>query len=555
MSDFLFVSCNSEIPQVPRNLEGFSTQPLSKWCFLLFRETPPDVKSSIEEVYASSHPAYTYSADASELVIGTDNINQRLVYYTQTDSQTIASSSCELLQQYMQSPSQLSPTALSGWLAGQPVNDLCLFEDIHVVPAGYALHCGPKKTHLKKYWDIDPAHQVRFNTDAEYADHFRMLLHKAVSKNVHGQDVFATQMSGGMDSTSITALAQDIAMQRGDQCYTLSHYYKHDERSDESSLIQAMRDHLQLGNFLYQHVDEARYQNFLNLYPPHFDNPGIVLSPRYDDELSMLNTRQASVLLTGNGGDEVCWGHASAYTQRFKQGELSVIPEVYRACKQTNIAFPRVAYHLFAKPLIPNHLIKLANWLRRRQKQSVSLPKWLTPNAKQLALSSYQHHNPFNERSMPVHHARYFALKNSTTFNSVRSYDAMAKRHRIRVEHPFFDKDLIDFSFAIPVKQLIRGAYPKWVLRNAMQDRLPESVCWRATKTVFDTHFASLVRNNAEQLRQCLSHPMLADMGLIDINKVLKAFDNAVSHQGNGMQVDLLFVILTQRWIQEFHAN
>lgn len=483
----------------------------------------------------------------------TDPLGLQALYYAKIDKVLICSNTTEAILSLFRLSPELDDTALSGWLAGQPVPELSLYRNVSVLPAGYALRVSAESYTLHKYWDIDPANRVILSNDQEYATSFRALFTRVVEEYVGDSPVIASQMSGGMDSTSVTALALHWQRQHNRKCIALSHFYRHDAKSDESALIKDMRAHLNIEDFLYQDVDLAQYRNFLQLYPAHFDHPGIVLSPRYRDEMHTLARHNVTLLLTGNGGDEMCWGHASTYTQRLREGELNVIGEVKQACKETDLAFLPIAKSLFVKPLIPQWLMNMAKRLKGQSPGIIPMPQWMTPKGKELASASYAFHNPFDAKKDPARYARYFALKTTTTFNSVRSYDAIASEFDIRVKHPFFDYRIAEHSFAVPPVQLIQGAYPKYMLRNAMTESLPDSVCWRKTKTTFDRHFANLVRENADSLRACLAHPYLADRGLIDTQQVLKAFDDAVHNRNGGINVDLLFVILTQRWLQTFH--
>ena len=545
-----------------RSAEGYPNRFLRQQHVLgLSASVPADYPSRITDptdniLKAQKIPFYHISDHAEDgLLVGTDPMGLTPVYYYEADRIIAFSNSPASLIEVLELDKKLSDEALSGWLAGQPVPELSLYENLRILPAGHYARCNKHSLSIHCYWNIDPAHRLELPGDDDYASYFRELLREVVRDYCGNSELLACQMSGGMDSTTITSIAQQWQRKHGKRCLAVSHYYRNDPNSDESKLIEDMRQFLQPDAFHFQEVDEARYRNFLALYPAHFDHPGIVVSPRYRDELTDLKHAGVTTLLTGNGGDEMCWGHASAYTQRLRSGEFSVIPEVYRACRDTDMSFAKVARHLFIKPMLPDSLLNLARRLKGVSRETfIHLPAWMTDKSRALAAASYNFTNPFNERNEPVNFARYFALKTSTTFNSVRSYDAVADEFGIRVKHPFFDRRIAEFSFAVPPRQLIRGAYPKFVLRNAMTNDLPESVCWRKTKTTFDHHFANLVRENADSLRECLSHTYLADRGLLNNAEVLKAFDNAVYKRQGGIQVDLLFVILTQRWIQTFHS-
>jgi len=140
--------------------------------------------------------------------------------------------------------------------------------------------------------------------------------------------------------------------------------------------------------------------------------------------------------------------------------------------------------------------------------------------------------------------------KTSTKQSVYKSRENRVNEYGIDVRHPFFDIDVVEFSFAIPDKMLIRGSYPKWLLRKTMEKHLPESVVWNKHKTVFDHHFANLVRANEQELRDLLSHRGLHDLGLLDNDILLREFEELVNNPNRHLNVDMLYAILTQSWYQ-----
>jgi asparagine synthase (glutamine-hydrolysing) len=50
---------------------------------------------------------------------------------------------------------------------------------------------------------------------------------------------------------------------------------------------------------------------------------------------------------------------------------------------------------------------------------------------------------------------------------------------------PFLDYRVVEFAFQLPLEYLIHNGWHKWILRNAMQDLLPDSVVWRRAKMGF----------------------------------------------------------------------
>jgi len=508
--------------------------------------------AALSRTIKGAHTAFCWATDKQQLIASRDALNQHCLYYARVGQVTVISSEASFIAGLLPAKPALNPAALACWLAGEPNPELCLYNNIDVLPMGCSLQASPDGgVNTQSFWDIDPAHRLELASDDAYRDAFYQLLYESVSDHIAGDDrLVVSQMSGGMDSTSITALAhQLLGSQRS--CRPLSHLYSQSESCDESDNIKAMYAHLGLQDPIQITVDAGAHRDFLSLYPTDFDSPGTVLSPRYHQECEIIQAVGSHRLLTGNGGDEMCWGHASAYTQRLKQGEFGVLSEVLKACKQTGMAPWPVFRSLFVKPMIPQSLMALARQIKGRQ--PADLPAWLTPKASALARETGTVTNPFNPNKDEVGYARYQALKTTSTFNSLRSYQKVAWQYGIEVAHPFFDPRIAEFSFAVPPKQLIRGAYPKWLLRNAMDNLLPESVCWNVQKVTFDNHFGQLVKDNAESLRKLLEDSRLEEMGLLDNSKLLSAFDQTVGSNKAHVHVDLLYAILTQRWIQQHH--
>jgi len=513
--------------------------------------------------------AILWDEDKQEVHAAIDAFSGRSLFYLQLEDTLYLASDAKLLAQCTNTPLSINKMAISQWLAGRPDPTCAMFNEIPLIPAGHSLQFSSRGgVSIHKFWDIDPNFSIRYQDTDQYKAHFLDLLNNsvtnrlaadnssnhysnsaansAVNSAVNSATIFC-QMSGGMDSTSITALAKQAMDKKSQPLHTLSHRYANTKSCDESSNIADMISTLKLENQHFIELDQFEQITFAQLYPTDFDNPGVVLSPKYHQELQLMSSLGASVLLTGNGGDETCWGHSGSYRSRLFKGEIGVISEVINACDELGEPVVRSLYKLF----IPSTLQNLLKMLRNQPRLGYEQPKWLSKEAATLVKYANEHFsNPYSASFNPARHARYHGLKTTSTYNSMRSYQKVASLYGIDVRHPFFDTDIVEFSFAVPEKMLIQGIYPKWLLRQTMQEYLPASVCWNKTKTVFDHHFANLVRSNQHELRQLLSHTGLQDLGLINNSILLKEFDAVVNNSNSYLHVDMLYAILTQLWFQ-----
>ena len=70
---------------------------------------------------------------------------------------------------------------------------------------------------------------------------------------------------------------------------------------------------------------------------------------------------------------------------------------------------------------------------------------------------------------------------------------------------PFLDHRLVEFSIAMPDDVKINKGWTKYILRNAVKDKLPESVVWRKDKKGFVTPQKNWIQDLKPQLNQYLN--------------------------------------------------
>jgi asparagine synthetase B (glutamine-hydrolysing) len=460
--------------------------------------------------------------------------------------------------------------ALASWLAGRPDPNRSMYKNIYQVPQASRVLLsinGEVKTEV--FWDLGRVANSYQNSSHEaLTDKLTQLLKNSVKLNVQSEclkvapedklsttnkTVF-TQLSGGMDSTSVSALAYTTMDAPKLNLHSISHTYRRTESCNEIDNINEMLNKYSFAQAHFIELDKYTDYTFDQLYPTHAQSPGMVMSPKYYEEAAILKSNNAKVLLTGNGGDEMFWGHSLAYYDRVKKADISVLPEVIRGARELNLPILQTLKSVFIRPILDYDILPLLNWGNKhkaKQGMSFARPSWLTADAKQLINEAEEFINPYaNSGSERAKLARYEGLRFTSTFNSMRSYQAVFDEYDLQVQHPFFTKEIAEFSFAVDQSKHISGKFPKLLLRQAMNDYLPEAVCWNTHKTVFDQHFAKLVQQNQDSIRKLISHDGLEQLGLLDTKTLLSAFDTLVKSEKPSLNVDLLYAILVQSWYQ-----
>lgn len=485
----------------------------------------------------------------STLLAACDGMNMRTLSYLKTKNGLCLASEGQQLLRHLEYSPRLSELALSGWISGRPDPRLSMFEGVEKLAPGHTLLASASGIKIRKFWDIEPERRLRYKKLNDYEEHLRSLLQRAVTDRMRStNEVVASQMSGGMDSTTVTALANQASGQENKDVLVISHSYRATESCDETDRINETLAHLNLKNSRFLAAEEHTALDYRELYPPAPENPGTVLSPRYHDEMILLKEAGAGVLLTGSGGDEMAWGHSLTYSRRLLRGDMKVIPEVFSGARETQLPVLRTLRQLFLNPFIPA-------WIRQalgRPANSAPLPEWVPKAAiERLNLEERLSGNSATRFTNPALQARYDSLQWSSTINSVRSYSTVAEQYGIEVRHPFFDTRLAEFSFAIPDDLWLRQGYSKWLLRKTMNGLLPDSVCWNRQKIVFDDFFAGLLRTQAAEIRLILADRRLEEMGLLHTELLVAAFDRVMAGQ-QGFTVDLLYGLMVQVWVAQY---
>jgi asparagine synthase (glutamine-hydrolysing) len=93
------------------------------------------------------------------------------------------------------------------------------------------------------------------------------------------------------------------------------------------------------------------------------------------------------------------------------------------------------------------------------------------------------------EKTARAQHHRHLALPMQG--QALEILDRTARARGLEVRFPFFDRRLVEFCLALPADQKLRNGYGRYILRAAMQERLPDPVRTRLSKVDFTPHLAS----------------------------------------------------------------
>ena len=152
-----------------------------------------------------------WDARARSFFCARDHFGVKPFFYAHAGERFIFSHDLNALRREPLVSDALNETAIADYLAFGLNQDLSstTFRDIQRLPAGHTLRFANNSITIRRYWTLTIPEPIRFRDPESYVERFTELLTTAVADRV-GTDQVAISMSGGLDSTSLAAIASDL---------------------------------------------------------------------------------------------------------------------------------------------------------------------------------------------------------------------------------------------------------------------------------------------------------------------------------------------------------
>ena len=446
-------------------------------------------------------------------------------FYYHTDGRTFLCSS-ELRQLFEDSTVRRKPNEgmIGEYLAKAITSqEETLYRDVFRLPSGHVLIVQPDGLRKARYWDIDPAREIRYRTDAEYAEHFAELFREAVRCRLRSYKPVGAYLSGGLDSSSVVGVAQSLYREGaiGDRGFETFSLVFPGRPCDESAYIQDVVQMWALkSNAVYpEESDPPDYTAQVRRYHDFPDYPNGSMA---DPLRSLARAKGFRVLLTGLGGDDWLTGSSYHYADLLRRLRLvALIRQIRFDSRVPAVVWPRFSLFRFGFwPFVPPSARDALKWVLRRN----GLPRWMGRRfAREIRLSERLRRptakRPFSSFAQAD---LYRTAISGFGAHFIEMEERSASRFGFEQRHPFHDRRIIEFALALPEEQRWRRNQIKFVLRQAMSGLLPETIRQRLTKADFSHVFAEALHGQrGERLFDSLA---IASMGWVDGGWVQTAY-------------------------------
>jgi len=479
------------------------------------------------------------------LVILRDRLGIKPVYYTLlADGTLVFGSELKAILAHPRVPRELEPRALDLYLTVEYVPaPWSIFKGIFKLPAGHTLTYENGRVTIASYWDVrpDPAAVERRARQPlpETMDELYALLKESVRLRLISDVPLGAFLSGGIDSSTIVGLMRELG---ASPLKTFSIGFR-DRTYDE--LDHARRIARRFATEHEELVCEPQALDLAENLVRHLDEPlaDFSLFPTY--LVSKMARERVTVILSGDGGDELFGGYEHYQAQRLA-GRALVRPA------------GRLARLLLRK--LPPGEKKKGTWNKlRRFTAGLGEParlrhlRWMTFQSARTKAALYRPElagalggigdvtdaEPFRTVFSrladfdPLNAELYLDLKTYLVDDIMVKVDRMSMAASLEAREPLLDHKLVEFAFTLPGDFKLRGGRTKWIFKKTMARLLPPETLARP-KEGFSIPIKHWLRTELrEMLLDRLSESRLREEGLFEPAAVRRMIEGHLAGREN----------------------
>jgi asparagine synthase (glutamine-hydrolysing) len=423
-----------------------------------------------------------------------DRLGMRQFCYTLKGDRFIFGNSIYTLRQSPHVSERLNEDAIANFLL---FGDHCWqdkrqtsFADIQVLAPGHSMTLRNGELASRQYWEFPvDAPLLNYKRDEEYLEHFREVFSRAVADRLRTTDV-AISLSGGLDSSSIAACVKSLEREQG--VHTTLHpvtvLYDSILPSDERQYVELVARHMELTP---DYLDGGSYP--LLSPPVQTTRPLELYQPALWLELNKRAADKSAVLLTGEAGDNLL--AAATVVQSLRRGRPLQTLNAVRKLKGRYGAYP---------PMGTSLRRLLSNQLEPDSVAPYEYPGWINPDFEK-AFDLRGQWDSYWERAQTPRYSYGKLLAHSLMDPEWCMDDHFMNPGAVMPEKrdPFTDLRMMEFVAGLPP---LPWLYKKHLIREAMQDQLPDTIIKREKTPLGFIHQPLIKQSNgkviAERIRQ-----------------------------------------------------
>ena len=358
-------------------------------------------------------------------------------------------------------------------------------EIFRVLPAHVAKVTTDGSMEQRRYWSPGDIKPIRLRSSRAYAEGLRECLDRSVRRQLRSAHPIGSHLSGGLDSSSVSALAARALGEKNERLAAFTHVPRDGFvglvppscYADETPYVEAIRSFA--GNIDVTYVHNDICDDFADLEKFFYALEGPVRNPTALGWMLAISRSARSqgrrVLLGGFFGNfTISWNGWSQAVDHLLAGRLITVCRQWRLFyRQSSFSRWSAFKRLIADPLLPNWI---ANWHSRRHHAT----PWVNHSA---IRADFANEMGVEARAQKVGHDFLYRFRAGERTKGLTGVDYVgdwlaAEKAVTGVESrdPTADIDVVSFCFGVPSEQYLVEDVDRSLIRRAMWGLLPEII-------------------------------------------------------------------------------
>lgn len=403
----------------------------------------------------------------NKVFMARDRFGVKPFFYSELGSTLLIASEIKAILKHPQIKHEIDKEGLWQLLFLSPasINGSGIFKDIFEIKPAFCGSFSKKGLNLHRYWSLK-AEDISISS-AEAALHTKELLTDAIHRQLVSNVPLAVLLSGGLDSSAVSAISAEKYRSMGQVLSTYSFEYEGNKKNFKSSMFQPQGDDeyavwtaqkLGTNHTILTAPTKSVSENLINAVKAR-DIPG-----QADIDSSLLYfcskiKENHTVVLSGECADEIFGGY----------------PWFYREEMLSSGFFPWIHHPISRAALFKDELINIkegfdfASNLYKNSLGDCPLTQNETPDMKLARQATWLSVNWFMT-------------------SLLERKDRMSMYSGLEVRVPFSDHRILEFVYNVPWSIKFENNVEKALLRNAVKDFLPEKILYRKKSPYPKTH-------------------------------------------------------------------
>lgn len=347
-----------------------------------------------------------------------------------------------------------------------------IYKDVYKLGHGCILKICNGELQIKKYWDTARKYKEKSQNMVVHYEEAKKetenILTNAIRIRMEEDHPTGFCLSGGYDSTLICALAQNIS-DTPIRTYTIG---VHDESINEAVYAKRIAKHLGT-NHTELYIDEKQMLSLLEEIPDYYDEPFADSSQLPTMLLSSLARKDVALILTGIGGDEL-YGGLDIYEIVREAQKRAYIGKLLYILKRTPLLKEMkmlgklpIKYRIISDEINPQvqtqaGVNKYINCIKNFLKEE--------PTTFYYEIESHYRVRDWGVRRMLLD------LDTFTIYDELTKQDRGSMKYGLESRSPFYDKDVIEYSFRIPIDFKLNRSKRKMILKDIVHQYIPREI-------------------------------------------------------------------------------